>query len=109
MKMKRQERIDSVKNDLLVQHIKGVIEAYGYDCDYMYVASYGKPEVNVRPKERRSFTPDIYMRGHWDIAEKKYVIDGFEIQTTSYGALTPDEYKAMLDKMHDGLSCAKFL
>ena len=43
------------------------------------------------------------------MAEKKYIIEGFEIQTTSYGALAPDEFKKMLDKMHDGLSCAKFL
>ena len=111
MQMKRAERIESAKSDLLVQHIKGVIATYGYDCSYMYVTSYGKPEVNVRPKDRsfRSFTPEIYMRGHWDLAEKEYVIEGFEIQTTSYGALATDEFKEMLDRLHDGLACAKFL
>ena len=109
--MKRAERIESVKNDLLVQHIKGVINTYGYDCSYIYVTSYGKPEINVRSKDRSFhwFTPDIYMRGHWDIAEKKYLVEGFEIQTTSYGALNPIEFQEMLDRLHDGLSCAKFL
>lgn len=111
MQMKRAERIESVKSDLFVQHIKGVIATYGYDCSYVYVTSYGKPCIDIRPKIKfsRDFTPDIYMRGHWDMEEKKYVIEGFEIQTTSYGALAPDELKKMLDKLHDGLACAKFL
>ena len=109
--MKRAERIKSVKDNLLVQHIKGVINTYGYDCDYIYVTSYGMPHIDIRPKDRSFhwFTPEIFMRGHWEFEDKKYVIDGFEIQTTSYGALSPDEFKKMLDKMHDWLSCAKFL
>ena len=52
MQMKRAERIKSVKDNLLVQHIKGVINNYGYDCEYIYVSSYGMPHIDVRPKDR---------------------------------------------------------
>ena len=113
MQMKRAERIESAKSDLFVQHIKGVIATYGYDCDYLYVTSYGKPHIEVRPKSRFSgdFTPEIYMRGGWVMWEDRqhYVIGWFEVQTTSYGSLSTEEMVDFMEKMKNGYDCAKFL
>lgn len=67
-KMKRAERKNIVRANETNRKIKTLANAYGYEAGECYITTYGKPEICVRPKDRthRSFTPDLYMRGHWN-------------------------------------------
>lgn len=111
MQMKRTERKNIVKANETNKEIKALANAHGYEAAESYITSYGKPEIGIRPKDRfsRCFTPEIYMRGHWDMTAKEYIVEWWEIQTTSYGALCPEDIEAMMEKMQDALNLVKSL
>lgn len=111
IRMKRQERQELVRKNKTNQEIKKLADAYGYCASEGYICTYGKPELSIRPKDRshRSFYPCLYMRGHWDIADQTYIVEGWEIETVSYGSLDPEEYEVMMERMHCGLNLAKAL
>lgn len=117
IKMTKNERLKKNSENLLVQHIKGICKTYGYECDYAYVTSRGEPRLAIYPSDRsfRSFSPDLYLRTDVDRDAVRNNIKPamkscvWKISTVSYGSLTPEEYKKMLDKMHDALSLANFL
>jgi len=109
--MKRAERQAKVRANKTNQEIRALADAYGYYSSEAYITTYGKPELSIRPKDRthHSFYPCIYMRGHRDIADQTYVIEGWEIETVSYGSLDPEEFELMMDRMNNGLKLAKAL
>ena len=53
----------------------------------------------------RSFFPDIYYRSSWSGEEPS----GFEIQTTSYGALAADEFRSFLAAQQMALEVVEVL
>lgn len=75
--MKREERKKMVEMNETSRLIKKIANDFGYESDHCYITSYGKPEVCIRPKDRsfHSFYPEIYLRGHWDLGRKQYVVE----------------------------------
>lgn len=59
-------------------------------------------DFTVRGDLRMQYLPEIYYDGLWD--EKK-----FEIQTTSYGALSPDEIKKVIAGYQEAMLVVKTL
>ena len=55
-------------------------------------------------KERADYLPEIYGRSNYE-----GTVLGFEIQTTSYGALSVEETKKMIDGLNEAIEVVEIL
>lgn len=61
--------------------------------------------ITVRKEVRSEYLPDIYCRVNDDNGD----VLGFEIQTTSYGALLPEEIKKMIESLNEAVEVVETL
>ena len=73
--------------------------------DTIYSDGSSRREVDCRALERGSYLPEIYYRGGWLHGEPA----GFEIQTTTYGALGMGEFKKFLEAQQAALEVVEAL
>lgn len=111
MQMKRAERLEMIKNDPMVTYMRSICEVYGYKVDNACMFTDGEPRVALYRADRSygNMLPDLTLDVDHDWTN--HCVRSFEwkIYTKCVGALSTDEYKAMLEKMNDALSCCKFL
>lgn len=65
----------------------------------------GTNYITVRKESREEYLPDIYCRVNDDNGD----VLGFEIQTTSYGALLPEEIKKMVEALNEAVEIVEIL
>ena len=65
--------------------------------------SWGR-RVEVSSQSRERYLPDIYCR-----TDDEGKIVGFEVQTTSYGALPVDEVKKVVDGLNEAIEVVEIL
>lgn len=61
--------------------------------------------ITVRKEARSEYLPDIYCRVNDDNGD----VLGFEIQTTSYGALSSEEIKKMIESLNEAVEVVETL
>lgn len=79
----------------------------GYEVEY-YTATKGsdrRERIHVSVKDRRSYLPEIYYEDDFYGKDKKW----FDIQTTSYGAMTPDKIKEVVAGYEQALEAVAIL
>lgn len=64
----------------------------------------GLQYINVRTDKQNRYQPEIYPRE--DMADN---VIGFAIQTTSYGALRPDEIRKVIEAMEEAIEVVNVL
>ncbi len=75
-------------------------------ADYEVKVVYRKDgDISISVREKRDdYLPTIYCRDGYGTG-----IQGFEIQTTSYGALSPEETRKMVDALNQAVEVAEIL
>jgi len=83
--------IESMRNHPLYLKVAELCEKHGYTLSRMHVSKHGLPDLRVYAKER-NYHPNIYLT-ETNAACSEFK---FEIQTTSYGSLSVEEYDEFL-------------
>lgn len=86
---------------------KRKVEVYEIGSYSVKVVTYpdGSHYITVRKEVGSDYLPDIYCRVNDDNGD----VLGFEIQTTSYGALLPEEIKKMIESLNEAVEIVETL
>lgn len=84
-----QKFVTRVHNNPTYKKMKSICDKYGYELGLAYWANYGDAVVNIRPRPGDDeYAPEVYPpRRGWGRKTS------WEIQTSSYGSLSIDEFE----------------
>ena len=90
-------------NNPVNKKIKQIAEKYGYAAKETFLYWYGGIHCSISPKDYNDFHPEVSISSDLD---DDSVVE-YRIQTTSYGALSLDDYKEFLKCCDDAYNMMK--
>lgn len=99
-KSNAQEVLEAIEKE--TASFSSALKAFGYGAEYCFFNN-GILKLEVFPDRSRDYQPKIY-NTNWHSSK----ID-FEIQTTSYGSLTTEEYPKFLEACNMAMTAVEFL
>lgn len=100
-KSNAQEVLEAIKKE--TASFGSALKAFGYEAEYCFFNK-GTLQLGVFSDCSRDYQPEIYIRRDFDSSVLK-----FEIQTTSSGSLTTEEYPKFLEACNMAMTAVEFL